>query len=153
MKLDLAAGMNPREDFQPVDIERCSPETIVCDLLMFPWPWETSSVDELHCSHFIEHIPMHEYSGKDWLVAFIDECYRVLKPGGLLTLRWPDYRHVHAFMDPTHRRFIPLETLGYFQKTWRELNRLQHYRIDSDWEPVAVKHTEAENQVILRALK
>jgi hypothetical protein len=61
------------------------------------------------------------------LVAFFDECWRILKPGGKLTLIWPALQSVRAFQDPTHRRFIPLETLNYLSDEWRRANGLGHY--------------------------
>lgn len=99
------------------------------DVLQFPWPWEDSSVDEIHCSHFIEHIPMELRDGQDLFFAFFDEVYRVLKPEGSATFIWPDLQTTRAFMDPTHRRFIPKESMLYLNADWRKQNRLDHYRV------------------------
>ena len=56
LKLDLGAGQSPREGFEGVDLNAPNPAHRV-DLFSYPMPWEDSSVDELHCSHFIEHLP------------------------------------------------------------------------------------------------
>lgn len=138
LKLDLAAGQSPREGFEGVDLNAGDHRV---DLLKFPWKWEDSSVDELHCSHFIEHIACREvedrdvthlasdHIGKDMLLAFFDECYRVLRPGGVMTVLCPNARSNRGFQDPTHRRFIVAETFAYLAKTWREANKLDHYRV------------------------
>lgn len=153
VKLDLGAGENPREGFESVD--KLAPNAKhKLDLLRFPWPWADSSVDELHCSHFIEHIPMEyvptgldyvktsdgltmpverAHAGKDLLEAFFDECYRILKPGGKMHVIWPDCKNERAFQDPTHRRFIPRAFLYYLSKSWREQNNLSHCHGDCDF--------------------
>jgi SAM-dependent methyltransferase len=133
LKLDLACGQTPREGFEGVDLWEGAKHRQ--DLLKFPWPWEDVSVDELHCSHFIEHIPMATTpAGKDLLFAFFDECYRILKPGGRMTVLCPNARSNRAFQDPTHRRFIVAETFLYLHKPWRAANKLDHYAVDCDFQ-------------------
>lgn len=161
LKIDLACGQSPREGFDGADISPCKEVKHVLNLWQFPWPWATSSVAELHCSHHIEHIPMcyirpQTYTAqdgtlmstgsakyaeapdcpgcKDLFVAFMDECYRVLKPNGKLTIICPNARSNRAFQDPTHRRFIVAESFGYFNKKWRDDNKLDHYGIESNFE-------------------
>lgn len=134
--LDLAAGQNKREGFKGVD--EWPGSDIVWDLFKFPYPFEDNSVDEVHSSHFIEHIPMEyvEVNGKskDMLFAFIDEVYRMLKVGGKATLIFPNCQSTRAFQDPTHRRFIPAATAYYFSKQWREINKLNHYNVECDFD-------------------
>jgi predicted SAM-dependent methyltransferase len=148
VKLDLGGGQNEREGFEGVDLNAPNIEHRV-DLFQFPWPFADNSVDELHCSHFIEHIPnrdivlsdirtgpscvpdtVAEFVGKDMLFAFFDECWRILKHDGWLHLQWPALRSDRAFQDPTHRRFIPLETIQYMSRDWRKANALDHYRVN-----------------------
>lgn len=139
MKLDLGSGSTPREGFESVDLFAAHSQHKV-DLLEFPWPWEDSTVDELYCSHFLEHIPMISISRKsdrksaiqekgmvDLLCRFMDEAYRVLKPSGKFTVVVPSGRSNRAFQDPTHRRFFVEESFQYFNKGWRLQNGLDHY--------------------------
>lgn len=136
LRLDLACGQTPREGFDGVDLLAPDAKHRV-DLMRFPWPWADGSVRELHCSHFVEHLPMREvkHAGrrKDQLFAFFDECYRILEPGGDMTVVVPALKSVRAFMDPTHRRFIPQETFLYLNAAWRALNKLDHYAVDCDF--------------------
>lgn len=146
-KLDLGCGLNPKEGCEGVDIRGDKAKHKV-DLFTFPWPFEDESIDEIHTSHFMEHIPAdvvrerdiagaphHEilpevrerFLGQDMLFAFMDECYRILKPRGWMFVTVPSGRSVRGFMDPTHRRFFMQETFLYFNRDWRKLNGLEHY--------------------------
>jgi predicted SAM-dependent methyltransferase len=119
------------------------------NVLLFPWPWEDNSVDEIHCSHFIEHIPMETLiGGQDLFFAFFDEMYRVLKPEGSASLVWPDLQTVRAFMDPTHRRFIPKESMLYLNRDWRVQNKLDHYLVKCNF-AVNVTHSCASEFTLL----
>lgn len=141
-KIDLAAGQNPREGFEGVDLWPGSQHVV--DLSVYPWPFEDSSVLELHSSHYIEHImagyvdasgnPVKGWKeGKDALLAFFDECYRILIPGGLMTVICPCARNNRGFQDPTHRRFIVAETFLYLSAEWRKINKLDHYGVDCNF--------------------
>lgn len=151
MKLDLACGQHPTPGYQGVDLHAAEGVRRV-NLLRFPWPWEDASVDEVRCSHFIEHIPSREvsrddmlpsdvsfrfvdtYLGKDMLFVFMDEVHRILVPGGRATIVAPYARSNRAIQDPTHRRFIVEDTFRYFNKAWRGEAQVDHYgpRCDFD---------------------
>lgn len=140
-KLDLACGQAPKEGFEGVDLWCAATHRV--DLQKYPWPFETSSIDEVHCSHYCEHIPM-EYvdaagrvtnaaNGQDALFRFFDELHRILRPDGWATIIVPNARSNRGFQDPTHRRFFVAETFLYFFAEWRALNRLDHYRVDCNF--------------------
>ena len=127
-KVDLASGQRPKDGFFGVD--KAGTPDLVWDLSQYPWPFEDDSIEALNCDHYIEHIPMVEINGKDALFAFFDECYRILKPGGTLTITCPNARCNRAFQDPTHRRFIVGETFMYVAEWWRRENKLDHYNAE-----------------------
>ena len=79
---------------------------------------------------------MEVRDGRDLFLAFFDELFRVLKPGAKAEIVWPNLKSVRAFQDPTHRRFIPIESLYYVNRGWREMNRLTHglYDVASDFD-------------------
>lgn len=167
VKLDFACGQTPRPGFQGVDLY--APEATKVDLFKFPYPWADSSVDEIYCSHFIEHLPARDvetrdlrvrdtekghppyedFLDKDFLFCFFDECHRILKPGGVITVIVPALKSVRAFQDPTHRRFITQETFLYLSKDWRKRNKLDHYRVQCDFK-LNVQHT-CSTEVSVRA--
>lgn len=149
LKLDLACGQSPREGFEGVDLNAPDAEHRV-DLFKFPYPWADASVDELHSSHFVEHLPAREvelrdvhfekahdhapaFVGQDLLFAFFDECWRVLKKDGVMTVVVPNASSWRAFQDPTHRRFITRDTFWYLNADWRAAQKLDHYRVRCDF--------------------
>lgn len=137
MKLDLACGDNKMfKDFIGVDKVKTSSVDIVHDLNVYPWPFEDGSVDEVYCSHYVEHIPHDVKNGdeRDGLIQFMDELHRVLKLGGQATIIAPYYKSQRAFGDPTHQRFIGDLTFPYYNKEWREVNKLSHYDINCDFD-------------------
>lgn len=146
MKLDLGCGNWPRAEHEGVDFFAPNAKHKV-NLFAFPWPWADSSVDGLSSSHFLEHIPMVYVSSagdiksipthpddRDLLCKFMDECYRILKPGGQFHITVPSGRSNRGFQDPTHRRFFVAESFYYFSATWREQNGLGHYLCSCDFE-------------------
>ena len=155
LRLDLGCGKSPREGFEGVDMYASEAKHKV-DLFKFPFPWEDSSVAEIHCSHFIEHLPLRDveprdvrlrevgtpesgemrahFVGRDFLFAFMDECWRVLVPGGQMHIVVPSARSDRAFQDPTHRRFINQNTFAYFSKATRESMGLGHYQVECDFQ-------------------
>lgn len=78
-----------------------------------------------------------DIDSRDLFCAFFDEAYRVLKPDGLFRLVWPALQSSRAFQDPTHRRFIPGETLTYFSKKWRADSSIEHYLCSCDFEVIS----------------
>jgi SAM-dependent methyltransferase len=125
-KLDIACGQNKVPGFYGVDIAKTDVVDLVHDLENFPWPFPDNSVDEAVCNHYIEHT-------KD-LIKFMDEIYRILKPGAKILIRAPYYNSMRAWQDPTHTRAISEATFLYYNKDWRMTNKLDHYPIKSDFD-------------------
>jgi predicted SAM-dependent methyltransferase len=134
LKLDLGCGQNPKEGFEGVDRFAPNAKHKVHLWSGERWPWADSSVDELHAAHLIEHIDaVYLPDGTDALLWFFDEAWRVAKPGATFSLQWPALQSVRAFQDPTHRRFIPPQTMAYLDKNWRQMQKLDHYLGGCDW--------------------
>lgn len=137
VKIDIACGDNKKgEDFIGVDKIKNPSVDIVHDLNVYPWPFEDNSVDEIVCSHYIEHIPHDINNGddRDGFIQFMDEVYRILKPGGTVKIVAPYVTNVRAFGDPTHRRYIHDWSFFYYNKEWRDANKLSHYGIECDFD-------------------
>lgn len=127
-KYDLACGNNKMADFIGVDIAKEGTQAdVICDLEEYPWNFaKPDTVDEINCSHYIEHT--------EDMIKFMDECHRILKVGGKLTIVAPYYNSIRAWQDPTHKRAISEASFIYFNKAWREANKLEHYGIKSDFD-------------------
>ena len=117
IKLDLGCGINKKEGFIGVDSRAFDGKVdVVCDLTG-PWPWEADSVDEVHCSHMVEHLkPMER-------VHFVNELYRVMKKDAKATLVTPHAFAERAYGDMTHQ-WPPVTGFWfyYLDKNWRASN-------------------------------
>ncbi len=153
VRLDLACGSNKKEGFIGVDHSKDTQAAIIINLEKYPWrvleftdvfiPQEAlggfvfgeilkdSSVYEVHCSHYIEHVTD--------LISFMQELHRVLIPGGRATFYAPYYSSIRAYQDPTHKREISENTFLYYNRKWREVNKLTHYPITCDFNILSTK--------------
>lgn len=59
-------------------------ERVVIHDLTTRFPWSDSSVEVVYSSHTLEHFCKED--GR----AFLDECHRVLRPGGIIRILVPD---------------------------------------------------------------
>jgi hypothetical protein len=122
MKLDIACGEVKEPGWVGIDQAALPGVDIVCDLFTFPWPIETGCVEELRCSHFLEHVPAKLRP------AFFNEVWRILKPGAIAGFVTPLglYRQCQDF---THEwpPIVPASYL-YWSQGWLKENRLDHYR-------------------------
>lgn len=60
-------------------------------------PLPDNCIDEAFGNQFLEHI-----GGKN-RIHFMNECYRVLKSGGIVTFDVPHWQSIYAGGDPTHK--------------------------------------------------
>ena len=85
------------------------------------WVLPDSSVTEVHCSHFLEHLNHNQEDPAR--VRFMNELYRVLIPGGKATIITPHWCSNRAYGDFTHADKPVSEMFYYYiSKAWRELN-------------------------------
>lgn len=137
VKVNLACGAGNEEGWIGIDIADLPGVDIVHDLYVFPWPFEDESVDEIKCEQFVEHIPLRETEeGLDLFLAFFNEIYRILKPGGKCLVVSPYYSSMRAIQDPTHRRFISEATFLYVNQEWLNREGLGHYGVTADFDYV-----------------
>lgn len=81
-----------------------------------PLPWDAASVAEIYAGHFFEHL------GRIEAAWFLDECYRVLIPGGKLGILVPDMREV--LNRYVHDEPAPMEFPEGHQRDLRDLDDL-----------------------------
>jgi predicted SAM-dependent methyltransferase len=81
--LNLGCGGHFHSDWVNVDIAPHDPRVLQHDL-QSRLPFEDSSFAAVYHSHVLEHIP------KSQAAAFLNECHRVLAPGGVLRVVVPD---------------------------------------------------------------
>ena len=99
LSIDLGAGRFPKH-----------PEAIQVDKpdydLEQPIPFQTDWADIIYAEDVLEHIKN--------LVGLMNECHRILKTGGKMSITVPYYKHPDAFSDPTHIRYFTENSMKYF---------------------------------------
>lgn len=119
IKLDLGCGPRKREGFIGVDAMKFDGVDVVADLRK-PWKWKTGTVDEAHCSHFLEHLTGAER------ISFFNELHRVLKKGAKATIIVPSWTSERAYGDPTHQ--------------WPPVCGFSFYYLNADWRKANAPH-------------
>lgn len=124
LRLDLGCGPNKiHPSWMGVDSRKFEGVDVVLDLSarvkgkFKPWPWKTSSVHEVHSSHFVEHLQADER------IHFVNELYRILVPGGSAKIITPHWASSRAYGDLTHA-WPPVSEFWFFylSKQWRADN-------------------------------
>lgn len=141
-RLDLGSGPTPAPGYIGVD-KTWGDRRIGFDLRNPIWPWADESIEALRSSHLIEHLPLVDEDGRDILVRFFEEAWRICKPGALFRLLWPIPFHPDtgmpvpsAWWDPTHYRRIPYEqVVFYFSAQGRADMGVESYGIHCNWAP------------------
>jgi SAM-dependent methyltransferase len=131
MKLLLGCGEERREGWTRVDVCAGVEPDIVLDLEVRPWPFDSGSAEAIEALDVLEHLAD--------TVGFMDECWRVLSPGGTLKVRVPDWQSANAWGDPTHKRAFCAQTFSYFDVRsdwWHRYGRLytsRGWKLLSSW--------------------
>lgn len=82
-KLNLGCGTSYHDDWVNVDFSETG-EGVIAHNLLNGIPFDENEFDVVYHSHVLEHFP------KDKAGSFIKECFRVLKPGGIIRVAVPD---------------------------------------------------------------
>lgn len=114
MKINLGAGTDQFEGYVNVDYLALPGIDVVHNLLHFPYPFEDNSADKIAAVDVLEHLPNFTKDDKPMVIAFIEECHRILKPGGELYIQTPGYRAEFLWQDPTHVRGFHIKTMDLF---------------------------------------
>jgi SAM-dependent methyltransferase len=65
------------------------------DLNELPWPWDDEAFDKVLAIAVLEHLRLN-------LVESFNEIWRLLRPGGVLYVKLPHWKHDNSYIDPTH---------------------------------------------------
>lgn len=160
LRLDVACGDRKPQGFMGIDCAAGPNVDIVHDLFHFPWPVSDDTVGEVHCSHFLEHIPHDELPEVDlttgalraprrWIedltrwgppvrdlwFRFWEELHRICVDGALVGVQVPYYSSVRADQDPTHRRRMCEASFIYLSQEWLEREKI-FYPFDGNFDVV-----------------
>ena len=109
IELDIGCGKNKKPGFIGIDIDPSSGADIIASALDLPF--DDSSVDEIYCSHLVEHFYPEEAR------KFFNEIYRVLKKGNKAFLKidrdWSrsrlfkkDLTHKHRYSEQEIKQMV-----------------------------------------------
>jgi len=90
MKLNLGCGENRLEGFLNLDIRKEVNPDIICDVKKLPF--KDDSVEEICAFDVLEHFEWFD------VIDVLKEWFRVLKKGGILTIRVPDINELFRFL-------------------------------------------------------
>ena len=105
------------------------------DLDVLPWPFQTEAYDKVIALDVMEHLKVD-------VQAWLDECWRILKPGGELVLRLPAWNNPVSYRDPTHRKVFHEETFFYWDKNqqlWQDYGSFYFAESGKWWTVVRVE--------------
>lgn len=102
MKLNLGCGKIIKEGYINCDIVKHKGVNKVFNLNK-KLPFKNNSVDEIIAHHIIEHLDRPDF--------FISECHRVMKKGGILSIKTPYFYHTASITCWQHRNYFNYEKL------------------------------------------
>ena len=130
--VDLGCGKNKRgPEWIGVDNIKFDGVDLVLNVGKQKWPWKDGTVDQVHASHFVEHLKPAER------IHFVNELFRVLKKpeylNGALTVGFctvivPHWASQRAYGDLTHE--------------WPPVSEFWFYYLDKDWRAVNAPHNQ-----------
>jgi SAM-dependent methyltransferase len=91
VKIQLGCGFNFLEGWANFDTD--------VDLSQ-PLPWADGTIDFIFAEHVIEHLTTPQG------VQMLAECYRVLKPGGVVRIAFPDVRRLETLSEEDMARYL-----------------------------------------------
>ena len=137
--LDVGCGNNKLPGAIGIDRVALPAVDVVHDLNSFPYPFDSSSFDEIRLIHVIEHL--------DSIIRVMEEIYRMVRPGGRVTIITPHYSDFQSWNDPTHRWHLTTYSFRYFEPEWESsYYSLARFKIESIhidmariWRPLGVE--------------
>lgn len=160
IQLDIACGRNKQgPDWVGMDIQDVPGVDVVWDLNQHPWPLPDECVTRAIASHVLEHIPKVAIDNgrtRFPLLEFMNDLWRVMKPGGQFAIAVPHANSAGFAQDPTHTAEINERMWWYFDpdhpfyqfytpKPWKV--KVHNGNPQIFWNP------DANIEVVLQAIK
>lgn len=159
VRLNLGCNQHRLDGYINVDAVKYDAVDVVADLEK-PWPWADNSVDEIYTADLPEHLRMwweepdwSKYIGTleslVWVIQhpirhygvfhFMNEAWRVLKPGCKLVARIPTTESKAWAQDPTHVSHWNENTMLYF--TDDRYRGIYPHEIKAKFKPLKISTT------------
>lgn len=115
--LNVGCGRQFHADWENIDLESVSPEVKAHDVTR-GLPYANDSFDAVYHSHILEHLKPSE--GRQLL----NECLRVLKPGGVLRIVVPDLERIATLYLQMHKQAMRGDAQSEINYRWMKLELL-----------------------------
>ncbi len=109
MNISLGCGKTKPIGWIGIDKRSFPDVDYVLDIGKNPLPFQDNSVNEIRAIHLFEHLTPDE------LFFSVDECWRVLKPTGLLHIEVPKAGTSAFYAHPDHKIHFMKYTFAFFQ--------------------------------------
>ncbi len=104
-KLNLGCGRTTLLDWVNLDCASLPGVNVIHDIENLPLPFGDGEFDEILCNDVFEHLNY---------IPVLADLYRILKPGGIITIKVPHFTSRDNYIDPTHIKRFSIRTFDYF---------------------------------------
>ena len=144
-KLNLGCGLDLRKGWINHDRTKHHKHVHkVHDLNMLPWPWGASTVDQIDAISVFEHLKID-------LITTLNECWRILRPEGVLRIKYPLFTSPFIHNDPTHRWFWSDKVVDFVDPS-TEYGKKAIYYTKFKWEIRSRKISERNCWIAMRPI-
>jgi len=116
MLINLGSGSDPLAGYVNVDMLKRDDVDVVHNLMDFPYPFDDGSAEGIKAIDLIEHLDHYTDDKRPTIIAFIEECYRILKLGGELYIQTPSWDSELFKIDVTHVRGFHPQSFDFFDE-------------------------------------
>lgn len=139
-KLNLGCGTDIKVGWINLDSAVLPGVDVVHDIAKLPLPFADGMFDEILCHDILEHL---DY------IPVLRDLHRIMKKGGMLTIRVPHFTSKNNFIDPTHVRQFSVNTFDFFAKDTptqnKRIARERAYYFDFAFQRVTSRHIAFEH--------
>ena len=104
-RLNIGCGTDIKKEWINLDKAAIPGVDIIHDIEALPLPFPDNEFDVIRARDILEHL---EY------IPVLKDFYRILKPGGTLTIQVPHFTSRNNYIDPTHRKLFSVSTFDFF---------------------------------------
>ncbi len=128
MNISLGCGDIRGDDCYGVDMRETDAVDLIHDLTVYPWPFDDCEFENAIAKDIIEHML--------YVVPFVDECWRIVKPTGHLVIRTSYFQSEQSYTDPTHLHYFALDSFDFFDPD-TQLGTNYPWYTDKKWSIIA----------------
>jgi SAM-dependent methyltransferase len=119
IKINFGSGNDPQGGYVNVDMLKRDDVDVVHNLMDFPYPFEDNSASHIMALDVLEHLDHYTDDRRPTIIAFLEECHRILQTGGELYLQVPSWNTEIFEIDVTHVRGFHEKSFDFLDPdTW-----------------------------------